>query len=67
MHSLLRALRNQSPWYEMKKRSFSEERRLRYCAEHGALLANLLRRDPEAARSAMAEHLATVSANLLGR
>jgi DNA-binding FadR family transcriptional regulator len=67
MHSLLRALRNQSPWYEMKKRSFSEERRVRYCAEHGALLGNLLGRDPEGARSAMADHLATVSANLLGR
>lgn len=67
MHSLLRALRNQSPWYEMKKRSFSEERRVRYCAEHGALLDNLLQRDPEGARAAMAIHLATVSANLLGR
>lgn len=67
MHSLLRALRNQSPWYEMKKRSFSEERRLRYCVEHGALLDNLLRRDPDGARSAMTDHLVTVRTNLLGR
>ncbi len=67
MHGLLRALRSQSPWFDIKKRTFSEERRRRYCAEHGALLDNLLSRDPEGARGAMAEHLATVSANLLGR
>ena len=31
IHNLVRILRNQSPWFEMKKRSFSEERRRRYC------------------------------------
>lgn len=27
IHNIMRILRNQSPWFEMKKRSFSEERR----------------------------------------
>ena len=31
----------------MKKRSFSEERRLGYCDEHQAILDCLVRRDPE--------------------
>ncbi len=67
MHSLLSLLRNQSPWFEMKARAFSEERRLRYCSEHLALLKNLVSCDPDGARSAMRGHLTTVRANLLGK
>ena len=63
----MRILRNQSPWFEMKKRSFSEERRQTYCAEHEQILDRLLRRDPEGARAAMLAHLQTVARNLLGR
>ncbi len=36
IHNLMRILRNQSPWFDMKKRSFSEERRRTYCREHEA-------------------------------
>ena len=67
IHNLMRILRNQAPWFEMKKRSFSEERRLTYCAEHQAVLDALLSRDPDAARQAMLGHLQTVQRNLLGR
>lgn len=67
IHNLMRMLRNQAPWFEMKKRSFSEERRLTYCAEHQVVLDALLRRDPETARMAMLTHLQTVARNLLGR
>ncbi|MQT14587.1 FadR/GntR family transcriptional regulator [Segnochrobactrum spirostomi] len=67
LHELIRVLRNQSPWFEMKKRSFSEERRLLYCEEHEAIVEALRRRDAEAARRAMSAHLETVGANLLGR
>jgi DNA-binding FadR family transcriptional regulator len=67
LHNLMRLLRNQSPWFEMKKRSFSEERRLAYCDEHEKIVDALLRRDPEAARTAMLAHLGTVARNLLGR
>jgi DNA-binding FadR family transcriptional regulator len=67
LHNLLHVLRNQSPWFEMKKRSFTEERRQLYCREHDAIVAALRARDPEAARRAMLAHLRTVEANLLGR
>ena len=66
-HNLLRALRDQSPWFEMKRRSFSEERRSVYCCEHTAILTALTRRDPKAAREAMLSHLQTVRVNMLGR
>lgn len=67
LHNLLRVLRNQSPWLEMKKRSFSEERRQTYCREHERVLAALLARDPDGARDAMLAHLQTVARNMLGR
>jgi DNA-binding FadR family transcriptional regulator len=67
MHNVLRLLRNQIPWFEMKKRSFSEDRRQRYCREHQVFVDALFRRDPDAARDAMHAHLRTVEANMLGR
>ena len=67
IHNLMRILRNQAPWFEMKKRSFSEERRGIYCSEHQIVLDALLRRDPESASQAMLAHLRTVERNLLGR
>src|SRR3954471_21566428 len=57
IHNVMRILRNQAPWFEMKRRSFSEERRLAYCVEHKAVLDALVARDPEGARQAMLEHL----------
>jgi DNA-binding FadR family transcriptional regulator len=67
IYQLLYVLRNQSPWFDMKKRSFSEERRLRYCDQHDGIVAAILRRDPEAARAETLAHLRTVEANILGR
>lgn len=66
MHNVLRVLRNQTLWFDMKKRAFSEERRLRYCDEHQAIVDALFRRDPVGAREAMLAHLRTVESNLLG-
>jgi DNA-binding FadR family transcriptional regulator len=66
IHNLVRILRNQSPWFEMKKRSFSEERRRIYCQEHQAVVDALLVRDPQGANEAMSAHLQTVARNLLG-
>ena len=51
----------------MKKRSFSEERRQKYCQQHGAIVEAILRRDDEAAREATLAHLKTVESNMLGR
>jgi DNA-binding FadR family transcriptional regulator len=67
IHNLVQALRNQSPWFEMKRRSFSEERRRIYCAEHQIVIDALVQRDPHAAKEAMAVHLRTVADNLFGR
>lgn len=67
VHDLLKTLRNQTPWFEMKRRSFSEETRQSYCAQHAFILETLNRRDPEAARDAMLAHLLAVRFNLLGR
>ena len=66
IHNLVRILRNQSPWFEMKKRSFSEERRRHYCEEHQAVVDALLNRNPSQASDAMFTHLQTVARNLLG-
>lgn len=67
IYDLLHVLRNQSPWFDMKKRSFSEERRQNYCRQHDAIVAAILKRDPEAARAATLAHLRTVETNMLGR
>ncbi len=67
IYELLHVLRNQSPWFDMKKRSFSEERRQTYCHQHEDIVAAILRRDPEAARAATLAHLKTVETNMLGR
>ncbi len=67
IHNVMRILRNQPPWFEMKKRSFSEERRRLYCAEHADILDALMRRDQNAGRQTMLTHLQSVERNLLGR
>ena len=64
LHEMLRMIRGQELWLAIKRRSFSPERRNAYCQEHGAIVAALLRRDAEAAASAMRAHLDTVSRNL---
>lgn len=67
LHAILRVLRDQPRWFEMKKRSFTEERRQLYCDEHRAIVEALTARLPERASAAMRAHLVTVQRNLLGR
>lgn len=67
IHEVLRVLRDQPKWFEMKKRSFAEARRLQYCEEHAQILDALNSRHPEQASAAMRAHLLTVQHNLLGR
>lgn len=66
-HEVLRVLRNQPKWFEMKARSFAEERRLHYCMDHAKILDALNSRHSEQAAAAMRAHLLTVQQNLLGR
>jgi DNA-binding FadR family transcriptional regulator len=64
LHEILRLIRSQDLWRDIKRRSFSPQRRRIYCEEHRAIVEALLRRDAEAAASAMRTHLDTVSRNL---
>lgn len=64
LHELLRVIRNQDLWIDIKRRSFSPERRRLYCAEHEAIVAALMRRDAASAAQAMLAHLRSVDANL---
>jgi len=66
LHRFLRLIRGQDQWLEIKRRSFSPQRRLAYCEEHGAIVEALMRRDPEAAAIAMRAHLDSVGRNLFG-
>jgi DNA-binding FadR family transcriptional regulator len=64
LHEILQMIRGQEQWLDIKRRSFSQGRRDAYCREHAAIVAALLRRDAEAAATAMRLHLETVSRNL---
>ena len=64
LDEIVRVVRSQTPWTELKRRSFSNERRLIYCREHETLLRALERRDADAAANAMRAHLETVAKNL---
>ena len=67
LHEILRLIRNQDLWRDIKRRSFSPQRRLVYCEEHKAIVDALMRRDAETAAGAMRLHLDTVSKNLFAQ
>ncbi len=64
LHDMLLLVRSQELWVQIKRRSFSPARRQAYCAEHAAIVQALLRRDADAADSAMRVHLDSVARNL---
>jgi DNA-binding FadR family transcriptional regulator len=64
LDAMVQLIRNQPPWVELKRRSFSPERRLVYCQEHENLLRALERRDGHSAAEAMYIHLDGVAKNL---
>lgn len=67
LNDIMRVVRNRNPWIEMKRKSFSESRRLEYCTEHQAILTALQSRDADHAAATMRSHLVTVRNNLFGR
>ncbi len=67
LHDILRVVRNRNPWIELKRKTFSENRRLDYCAQHGDILTALQNRDAEGAAAAMRDHMAVIEGNLFGR
>jgi DNA-binding FadR family transcriptional regulator len=66
LHDMLLAIRNRHPMVEIRRRSFTEERRLAYCEQHSAIVDALLVRDSAGAARAMRAHLTARSKNLFG-
>ena len=64
LNAMVQLIRNQPQSIELKRRSFSPERRLVYCREHEDLLRELERRDARSAAEAMRVHLDGVAKNL---
>jgi DNA-binding FadR family transcriptional regulator len=66
VNDILGVIRSQTPWIEIKRRSYSEARRLAYCSDHDAILKALYARDMAGAALAMRKHLLAVNDNLFG-
>lgn len=61
----INAVRSQPKWYRLKQRAHTPQLRHVYDRQHGAIVTALRDRDPEAARRAQHQHIATVRDNLL--
>lgn len=64
--ALMKTVRAQSDWGQLKKKSVTPERRLAYQAEHRAIVDALRERDAARARQHTLAHLLHVRQNLLG-
>lgn len=64
--ALMKTVRAQSDWGQLKKQSVTPERRLAYQAEHRAIVSALRERDAAGARQHTLAHLLHVRQNLLG-
>jgi DNA-binding FadR family transcriptional regulator len=67
LHDILRVVRNRNPWIELKRKTFSENRRQDYCTQHAEILTALQSRDAEGAAAAMRGHMEVIHLNLFGR
>ncbi len=67
LHDILRVVRNRNPWIELKRKTFSENRRLDYCAQHARILVSLVERDSDGAAKGMRDHMEAIQVNLFGR
>jgi DNA-binding FadR family transcriptional regulator len=66
LHDILRVIRNQPAWIEMKRRRYSEARRQAYCHDHELIVQALFARDADRASQTMKMHLIKVQHNLFG-
>ncbi|MDD4933824.1 MAG: FCD domain-containing protein [Methylacidiphilaceae bacterium] len=64
---LLSMIRHQNAWIDLKRESFGEEQRRRYCDSHEQILKALRGRDAVEAERAMRLHLEETEAALFGR
>jgi DNA-binding FadR family transcriptional regulator len=66
LHDILRVIRNQPAWIEMKRRRYTEARRRGYCEDHEAIVQALYARNSDLASETMKRHLVNVHRNLFG-
>jgi DNA-binding FadR family transcriptional regulator len=66
LHDILRVIRNQPAWIEMKRRRYTEARRRGYCEDHAAIVQALFARNSDLAAETMKMHLVNVHRNLFG-
>ena len=67
LHDILRMIRNRNAWIELKRKTFTENRRLDYCRHHAEILGALQNRDADGAAAAMKHHMVVIEGNLFGR
>jgi DNA-binding FadR family transcriptional regulator len=67
VHDILQVIRSRNAWIELKRKTFSENRRLDYCTHHGEIVAALGNRDAEGAAQAMRLHIEAIELALFGR
>jgi DNA-binding FadR family transcriptional regulator len=67
VHHILQVIRSRNAWIELKRKTFSENRRRDYCEQHGNITAALDNRDADGAAQAMLIHIETIEVALFGR
>ncbi|MCC6001669.1 MAG: FadR family transcriptional regulator [Pararhodobacter sp.] len=66
LHDVLYVIRTRDRWMRAKRRTFTEDRRARYCVEHQELCDAIHFRNTEAAAAAMKRHMVSVGTFLFG-
>ena len=67
IHDILQVIRSRNAWIELKRKTFSENRRRDYCEQHGNVVAALEQRDADGAAQAMLRHIEAIEMALFGR
>lgn len=67
LHDILLAIRQRPQWIDIKRRTFSADRRQLYCTEHQAILTAIEAHNPAAASEAMRKHIQSVQATMFSQ
>jgi DNA-binding FadR family transcriptional regulator len=67
IHDILQVIRSSNLWIELKRKTFSENRRREYCEQHATIVGALQNRDADGAAQAMIRHIEAIETALFGR
>jgi len=67
IHAILQVIRSRNAWIELKRKTFSENRRREYCEQHANVVIALESRDADGAAQAMIHHIEAIETALFGR